>query len=194
MELLNLNIGDLVSSLLKSKKQTTVQTATPPEPANNEPITPVETIDEQEVQEVETTPVTPVQTTPVQTVKTGSFTVPDKKVHSKKVDTSKIYTKKSTVPYNGITGKMYKGRNVNILLDEMKKRKSTDCRFLTWNQLKECGLRVKKGSKSIALTWYGTGIDEIDNGDTERTNEPLKIKSYFRVFHASDITGIPEVK
>lgn len=103
-------------------------------------------------------------------------------------------------PQNPVSEAKYNGINRLILGREAVLRGLNDPRWLTYNQAKEKGWVVKKGAKGVKCEkWIFTEIVEEErineNGQKEKVKVEKKrekpIPSYFVVFHASDIYGIP---
>ena len=103
-------------------------------------------------------------------------------------------------PYNAMTGNAYKGTNRLILMMS----NYTDPRYMTFNQAKESGFSIKKGSKGIPLQNYiftketqkrddsGNVIKDSQGNpeiNIEKLNKP--IINRFTVFNAEQIEGIP---
>lgn len=97
-------------------------------------------------------------------------------------------------PHNATTEKAYRGGNKLKLMITADQRGYDDPRWVTFNQAKEKGWQVKKGSKSVALEKWIFSKKEIDKITKIETIVKLKnpIVNYFRVFNANDIEGIPE--
>lgn len=107
----------------------------------------------------------------------------------------------STIPYNPVTGTIYRG--VNYLSTKYNSRydAQSDPRFLTFNNIKDCGFNLKKGSKAITIYFiapkFGTKTTEKDKEVTEGKPNELQTKNYsfvykkYKIFHASCIEGIP---
>lgn len=103
-------------------------------------------------------------------------------------------------PFNPTTGNAYKGANrMRLMLSGY-----SDPRYMTFNQAKEAGYSIKKGSKGIALQTYIFEKESIkkdndgkamkdDNGEylKEKVKLSSPIVSQFTVFNAEQIEGIP---
>lgn len=102
--------------------------------------------------------------------------------------------------FNPITGNTYKGANrMRLMLSGYN-----DPRYMTFNQAKEAGYSIKKGSKGIPLQTYifekesikkdndGKAIKD-ENGEylKEKVKLLSPIISQFTVFNAEQIEGIP---
>ena len=103
-------------------------------------------------------------------------------------------------PFNAATGRPYRGANRLMLMAQDYK----DPRYMTFNQAKEAGYNVKKGSKGITLQTYIFDKEVIkkdeagkpmkdDQGELikERIKLDTPIVSHFTVFNAEQIDGIP---
>lgn len=107
---------------------------------------------------------------------------------------------KAERPYNASTGKPYRGANrVALMIADFG-----DPRYMTFNQAKEAGYNIKKGSKGIPLQTYIFEKEVIKKDDAgkpmkdeqgEFIKEKVKltspIVSHFVVFNAEQIDGIP---
>lgn len=60
----------------------------------------------------------------------------------------------SVAPENGLTGKKYRGVNLVYLSLLRMKKGYTDCRWMTFNQIKEKGYRLKEGSKGAKVEYW----------------------------------------
>ena len=99
-------------------------------------------------------------------------------------------------PQNATTEKPYRGGNKFKLMVAADQRDYNDPRWVTFNQAKEKGWQIKKGSKSVALEKWIFSKKEVDKITKKETIVKLKnpIVNYFRVFNANDIEGIPELE
>lgn len=107
-------------------------------------------------------------------------------------------------PHNATTGKSYHGVNQIRLALESIFRNLEDPRFMTFQQAKDQGYKIKPGAESIVLekwVWEKQVILKDDNGepvlDKDGNEQKIWAKlehpyvNYFRVFNAQDIDGIP---
>lgn len=106
-------------------------------------------------------------------------------------------------PYNAVTGKAYQGRNsIALLLTE-----HSDPRWMTFNQAKEAGYSIKKGSKGTRLQMAVTQEERVKRDETgqaiknsegesvkETRERPRPIIKSFTVFNAEQIDGIPPLE
>ena len=103
-----------------------------------------------------------------------------------------------SLPHNPLTGAVYKGGNRLRLIFLMDAYGYTDARFVTYAQAKKAGWKVKPGSKGIFCEkWTYYKLEEIKD---EQTGDVIKkiisyyqhpVVSYFYLYHASSIEGIP---
>lgn len=107
---------------------------------------------------------------------------------------------RNSKPFNPVSGKHYQGVNfLNLsLIASTLKLDLTDPRFMTFNQAKQKGWQVKKGSKSVANVVYFSilekeEIEANDQGNDEAVLNKFALLKYSPVFHASQIEGIPEL-
>lgn len=99
---------------------------------------------------------------------------------------------------NAVTGKAYRGVNqLNLsLVSAEHGLNASDMRFLTFNQAREKGWKIKKGSKAVAEVVFFSIIEkEASQDDSEQTQEgtaKFPLLKFSPVFHASQVEGIPE--
>jgi len=91
------------------------------------------------------------------------------------------------MPMNLITRRPYRGINVWLLLSVGYEQNL----FLTWEQLKAIGGSVKRGEKGHIVVFYKTIKKEADE-DADEQEQKIPLLRYFKVFSASQCTGIPE--
>lgn len=100
-------------------------------------------------------------------------------------------------PYNPVSDAVYKGGNHLRLMMCQLERGYRDNRWLTFNQAKAKGWQVKRGAQSVLCEkWITTKeeryLDEVSGQYRTRTVElDRPCCSFFRVFNAEDIEGIP---
>lgn len=103
-------------------------------------------------------------------------------------------------PRNPVTMQSYHGVNRLKLMNEYLKRGYTDGRWLTFDQIKEKGYHLKKGSAGVLCEkwiYYQTKKSvNAETGEAELTREPLTKPraGYFYLFNAEDIEGIEQMK
>ncbi len=90
------------------------------------------------------------------------------------------------MPRNLVSKHSYRGFNFWYLLSFGFERPY----FLTWNQLKELGGSVKKGSKSFEVVFWKMLEFEQKDGETDK----VPMLRYYRVFHIDDVEGIDPSK
>lgn len=102
-------------------------------------------------------------------------------------------------PINATTGREYNGINRFKLFLESAKKGYTDCRWCTFNQIREKGWHLKKGSKGVQIEfWMPFHITKKKFVTWQEYNHPesnpldYSLKSrYYIVFNAENIEGIP---
>ena len=106
-------------------------------------------------------------------------------------------------PYNAATGKPYQGRNsVALLLST-----HPDPRWMTFNQAKEAGYAIKKGSRGTRLQMTIMQDERVKRDETgqaiknsagesfkETFTRDRPIVKHFTVFNAEQIDGIPPLE
>lgn len=109
----------------------------------------------------------------------------------------------TTIPYNAITNKPYRGSNsLNLYMCD-----NDDPRWLTYKQAESQGWQVKKGAKGERITFYKSREEKLvldDEGKPvlDEEGKPKKeevllekgIASVAVVFNAKDIEGIPPLE
>lgn len=96
----------------------------------------------------------------------------------------------ANMPRNAVTGRRYNG--INSLMLGMDERNFSDPRWCTYRQAQTQGWQVRKGEKSTTVYLFKpfTKEEKKDDGTVaERSGMMLRT---FRVFHASQMDGIPE--
>lgn len=109
--------------------------------------------------------------------------------------------------HNPTTNKEYTGKNIIILMLSQMLSNYSDNRYLTFNQIKKLGLKLKKGSKGTCLNYVNTyrkdlkrnlTLEEINDIDliSELESKGLlqSYKKYFTVFNGDDVEGLEEIK
>lgn len=97
-------------------------------------------------------------------------------------------------PHNGSSGHMYRGFNRMMLgYTQTEKFGSNDPRWYTMNNVKAIkDAKVIKGSKSTIVVFNKLHVDEVEDENGEVKKKSWWQTTYHRVFHASQITGLPE--
>lgn len=93
-----------------------------------------------------------------------------------------------SVPVNASTGKPYRGINTLLLWGSAEERGFQSNQWLTFNQAKAMGAKVKKGEKSSTIVFYSEFEKENDKG--EEVKIPF-LKS-FSVFNLAQIDNLPD--
>lgn len=91
-------------------------------------------------------------------------------------------------PRNAVSGHVYHGINRASVMTLSLKRHYRDPRFLTFNQIKQAGRRLKRGSKSIAIEKWT--LLPIDKDDPQSRTVPRCV-GYYNVFNIGDVEGEP---
>ena len=99
------------------------------------------------------------------------------------------------LPRNGSTNRPYNGRNVAHLLFMAKEKGYTDPRWFTFNQAKEKGYKVAKGSKSTLIEKWGSASVKVGENEDDGTEifarVPIFQKSW-NCFNAEQLEGVDE--
>lgn len=94
------------------------------------------------------------------------------------------------LPSNLITKKPYRGINV-FLLASLDYEKNL---FLTWQQIQDCGGKVKKGEKGHVIIFYKKMVKK-DQESEEQTEEPkttsVPLLRYYKVFNIAQCDNLP---
>jgi len=90
---------------------------------------------------------------------------------------------------NPITGTEYQGINKLMLALDALVLKYDSFLWLTWNQVKQQGLRVKKGSTSSIVTYFSTIEVEKETEEGEVETKEIPLIRYYRVFNLSCLEG-----
>ena len=94
-------------------------------------------------------------------------------------------------PRNVASGKNYRGINLFWLsVVQETKYNSTDGRWLTFNQVKDRGWTLRKGSHGEPVFYFSI-VEKRDKETGETTNIP--VLRYSTAFHASQVEGIPDL-
>ena len=98
---------------------------------------------------------------------------------------------KAYQPQNGASGRLYNGFNRIYLGMLQEGFGSTDPRWYTMNNVKAANAKVRKGSKSTIVVYNAVKEYEKDE-DGETVTRTFWQTRYYRVFHATQIDGLPE--
>ena len=109
--------------------------------------------------------------------------------------------------HNPTTNKEYTGKNTIILMLSQMLSNYSDNRYLTFNQIKKLGLKLKKGSKGTCLNYVNTYRKDLKRNLTREELNDVELlreldrkgllqsyKKYFTVFNGDDIEGLEEIK
>lgn len=100
---------------------------------------------------------------------------------------------KAFQPQNGHSGRLYNGFNRIYLGWLQEEFGSQDSRWYTMNNVKEIGAKVRKGSKSTIVVYNAPAVTEFTDESTgEVETKTWWNTKYYRVFHATQIEGLPE--
>ena len=102
-------------------------------------------------------------------------------------------------PFNAVTGRHYNGANMlNLALRSSALGAGNDPRWCTFEQAKEKGWSIKKGSKGTAVEFYKFeekpkmdefGAPVLNEKGEQEVEKSVLVRNYV-VFHASQINGI----
>lgn len=101
----------------------------------------------------------------------------------------------SLSPHNPVSGTIYQGGNRLHLGFVGYMRGYEDNRWCTFNQIRDNGWYLKKGSKAALIEkWreYAIREENKDTGEREIVGHYLRCVGYWNVFNAEEIEGIPE--
>lgn len=101
----------------------------------------------------------------------------------------------SLSPHNPVSGTVYKGGNRLHLGFVGFMRGFEDNRWCTFNQIRDSGWHLKKGSKAAIIEkWREFSVKEEnkETGEQEVTGRYLRLVGYWNVFNAQEIEGIPK--
>ena len=96
------------------------------------------------------------------------------------------------LPQNGETKRHYRGVNSTVLMCHPDYEKTGDPRFYTFNQIKNNGWRLAKGTKGTKIYLYKPIEVENDEDDAEEGKKVIPLLKDFSVWHASQINGVPD--
>lgn len=100
----------------------------------------------------------------------------------------------SLSPHNPVSGTVYQGGNRMHLGFVGYMRGFEDNRWCTFNQIRDSGWHLKKGSKAAIIErWKSFSLREEnkETGEQEVVGQYLRCVGYWNVFNASEIEGIP---
>lgn len=109
--------------------------------------------------------------------------------------------------HNPTTNKEYTGKNTIVLMLSQMFSNYSDNRYLTFNQIKKLGLKLKKGSKGTCLNYVNTYRKDLKRNLTREELNDIDLiseleskgllqsyKKYFTVFNGDDVEGLEEIK
>lgn len=94
----------------------------------------------------------------------------------------------TSFPFNGATGRRYRGLNVWALIAEALENGYSDPRWYTFNQAKRLGVHVRKGERSTVVVLWKPTKRKVEGDDGEETQRGLYMTTY-RVFNRAQIDG-----
>ncbi len=98
------------------------------------------------------------------------------------------------MPFNPTTGKRYRGGNAVHLMTTAMELGSSDPRWMTYKQTTALNAQVRKGQKSTAIEYWKKSVrkgEDADDGEDAPTGKQSLTVFHARVFHASQIDGLP---
>jgi len=101
---------------------------------------------------------------------------------------------KSTMPQNGITGRVYNGINVLLLWLAADRGGFGSSDWMTYRQAAAAGGQVKKGERGTTVVFYKkrTITEKDESGEDVKKDVPV-LKA-FTVFNREQVEGLPEVE
>ncbi|MEG2497003.1 zincin-like metallopeptidase domain-containing protein, partial [Brevundimonas sp.] len=93
-----------------------------------------------------------------------------------------------SVPVNASTGKPYRGINTLLLWGSSEERGYQSNQWLTFNQAKAMGAKVRKGEKSSTIVFYSQLERENEAGDEIK----IPFLKSFSVFNLAQIDDLPD--
>lgn len=122
-------------------------------------------------------------------------------------------------PFNPLSKTRYRGGNVVALIQAQQDMESADPRWMTMNQIKSAGLKLRKGSEGVPIEFWmdasrlqkskksasanadakadgenpDAELDEIDAQKKARKGPSIMGRVYY-VFNGQDIEGLPPMK
>lgn len=96
------------------------------------------------------------------------------------------------LPMNGETKRCYRGVNLTHLMCNKGYLETGDPRFFTFNQIKNNGWSLDKGTKGTKVYFYKTIEIDTEEAAAEEDKKVIPFLKDFAVWHASQINGCPE--
>ena len=94
-----------------------------------------------------------------------------------------------TIPHNASTGKAYRGGNVFWLFIQQEVRGFQSAGWMTFNQAKALGAKVRKGEKGTPVVFWK--IMEREDKETKKT-KTFALLRHYTVFNVDQIDNLPE--
>ena len=98
-------------------------------------------------------------------------------------------------PYNPVSGTRYRGLNSIMLRSEAEERGYSDLRWVTFNNAKKLGGRIRKGERGTAIEYWKfflkTEGKVKDAKDGEEQENPKIIHLTYTVFNGEQVKRIP---
>ena len=88
-------------------------------------------------------------------------------------------------------GTPYRGANAFLLMLAASVRGYSSPYWFTFNEARKRGWVVRKGSKSVAITFYKK-CESKTKTDADGNPETFAVMKYYRVFNAQCIDGVPD--
>lgn len=103
---------------------------------------------------------------------------------------------KCASPINPLSGTVYRGGNKLILALVAMMRGYDDPRWVTFNQAKKAGWKIRKGAKAVPVEkWKHLPKKAVDeDGEESVTGYYLKCVGHWNVFNASEFENAPELE
>lgn len=97
------------------------------------------------------------------------------------------------LPFNGATGRRYRGINVLLLLGTSDSPfTGADPRWCTYRQATERGWQVRKGERATTVFFYKRiEIEDRRRGEDDDSTRRIPVLRAYSVFNAAQIDGIP---
>jgi len=99
-----------------------------------------------------------------------------------------------SLPMNGGSKRNYRGLNAALLMCHPDYVMTGDPRFYTFNQIKENGWSLEKGTKGTKVYFFKKLEIENDDPNDDEDKKVIPFLKDYAVWHASQIKGCPEYK
>lgn len=99
------------------------------------------------------------------------------------------------IPLNWATQKYYSGLNVLILWGEAVERGYTQNAWLTFNQAKRLGGKIRKGEKSVRCIYFSpvTSKAKVDDHEAESREKTFFLRKSFCLFNVEQVEGLDDL-